>query len=100
MIVVKREHSLGDVKKLRDKLRFEEGIRNLRYLKRGKSLITAMSMTEFRSHIDFDKPLLYISPIPSHDAPFVLQSDRIIVKAENKASANELIDVFISNHKI
>jgi len=100
MIVLKREHRIGDVKKLEEKLLFEEGIRNTRFLKRGKSLIAAMKMTEFRSHIDFDNPLLYISRMSEHDAPFALQSDRIVVKAENETKANELIDVFLSKHHL
>jgi hypothetical protein len=59
-----------------------------------------MKMTEFRSYINFDNPLLYISRTPAHDAPFALQSDRIIVKAENEIKANELIDIFLSEHQL
>jgi hypothetical protein len=100
MIVLMRNHRIGDVKKLGEKLLFEEGIKNTRFLKRGKSLITAMKMTEFRSDIDFGSPLLYISRMPAHDAPFALQSDRIVVKAETETKANELIDIFISKHQL
>ena len=100
MIVLKKNHQIGDVKKVGEKLLIEEGIKNTRFLKKGKSLIIAMKMTEFRSCIDFDNPLLYISRMPVHDAPFALQSDRIVVKAENETKANELIDIFLSEHKL
>jgi hypothetical protein len=100
MITIKREYPVGDVKKLVDQMQFEEGIKNFRFLKKGKSLITTMKMVEFRSEIDFDKPLLYVSPIVIHDAPFVVHSDRIIVRAENEAKGNALIDVFISKHRL
>lgn len=100
MLIIKRNRDIGDVKKIQERLNIEEGLKNLRYLKRGKSLINAMQMTEFRSYIDFSEPLLYVSPLPVHDAPFVLQSDRIVVRAENEKRANELLDVFISKHRI
>jgi hypothetical protein len=100
MIVLKRNHPIGDVKKIGENLLIEEGIKNTRFLKNGKSLIIAMKMTEFRSYIDFDNPLLYISRMPAHDAPFALQSDRIVVKAENEKKANELIDIFLSKHQL
>jgi hypothetical protein len=100
VLIIKRNRDIGDVKKIQERLNIEEGLKNLRYLKRGKSLINAMQMTEFRSYIDFSEPLLYVSPLPVHDAPFVLQSDRIVVRAENEKRANELLDVFISKHRI
>jgi hypothetical protein len=100
MTILRKNHRIGDVKNLGERLLIEEGIKNTRYLKKGKSLIIAMKMTEFRSYIDFDTPLLYISRMPTHDAPFALQSDRIIVKAENEIKANELLDIFLSEHKL
>jgi len=99
-MIVKREHIIGDIKKFAEKLLLEEGVKHQRFFKKGRSLIIAMKMTEFRAFIEFDKPLLYIPPMPLHDAQFVLQSERIVVKAENETEANELVDVFISKHKL
>jgi len=87
-----------DLEKLKDRLLFEEGIKHFRFLRRGKSLILALQMTEFRSHIRFDEPTLYIPPMNIHEATFVLQPDRILVKAKNPENAEELINLFLSRH--
>lgn len=97
-MIVKKECLIGDIKKFQERLLFDEGIKRFRFFKRGRGLITALKMIEFKPYIVFDKPSLYIHALPIHDAPFVLQSDRIIVKAENEAKANELIGIFISEH--
>ena len=101
MIVLRRDRVI-DINAFRDKLLFQEGVKNFRYLKKGKGLITAMKMTEFRSYIEFDRPLIYLPPMPErgHDASFALQNDRILVKAENEKQANELIDGFISKYRL
>ena len=100
MIVKTKSYKVGDVKKLTDKLLFDEGISNFRYLRKAKSLIRSMKLIQFTQVIDLEKPLLYISPMPAHDAPFVLQSDRIIVEAEDEEIANDLIEAFISKHNL
>lgn len=66
-----------NVERLRDRFLFEEGMKHFRFLKKGKSLIVAMKLTEFKSHIKFDEPVLYIPPMPIHDAPFLLQADTV-----------------------
>ncbi len=87
-----------NVERLRYRLLFEEGIKHFRFLKKGKSLIVAMKLTEFKSHVKFDEPVLYIPPMPIHDAPFVLQADRILVEAKNPKIAGQLINSFLSKH--
>ena len=95
MIVIKRTKAIGDVKKLADNLLFEEGLKNFRFLRKGKSLIKAMKLVEFRSYIDFEEPLLYM---PFHDAPLAIQADSLVIRADDETRANELIDAFISKY--
>jgi len=99
-MIVSKEHEIGNVHDLYEKLLLEEGVKAQRFFMKGRGFILSMKMTEFRSHIDYNEPLLYIAPMSIHDAPFVLQSDRIIVKAETQARANELVYAFISKHGI
>jgi len=95
MAVIKRTKAVGDVKKLSDKLLFKEGLKNFRFLKKGRSLIKSMKLVEFRSYIDFEEPLLYM---PFQDAPLVIQADSLVIRANNETRANELIDTFISKY--
>jgi hypothetical protein len=101
MAVYRRDRVI-DIANFRFKLGHQEGIGHFRYFKKGTSLIDAIHMTEFRSYIDFDRPLIYLPPMPDrgHDAPFALQNDRIVVEAENETRANELIDILISKYEL
>ena len=69
----------------------EHGIRSLRFFKKGEGMIISMGMTDFRFDIELDKPLLFLKL----DFPIVIQSDRIVIRAENEAQAHDLIDEFI-----
>ena len=95
MIVYKRDHQL-DIEEFKDRLLFDYGFKHFRFFREGGSLIRALGMTEFRFDIIREKPLLYIKMA----APYVLQPDRIIVKAENQIEANELIDAFIFKYHL
>jgi len=99
-MIVKREYAVGNVHDIYERLLLEEGIKRQRFFRNGRGFILSTKMTEFRSHIDYNAPLLYIAPLPIHSAPFVLQSDRIIVKAENETKGDELIYSVISKHAI
>ena len=95
MIVYKRNHQL-DLEEFKDRLLFDYGFKHIRFFREGRSLIRALGMTEFRFDIIREKPLLYVKL----DAPFVLQPDRIIVKAKNQIEADELIDAFIFKYHL
>jgi hypothetical protein len=92
------KHLQVDVEKLRDKLLFEEGLKHFRFFKKGKSLIVAIKLTEFKTHLNYDEPVLYIPPMSCHDAPFVIQDDRILVRAKDSATGERLFRSFMSKH--
>ena len=97
MVVIEREREVGDVRKL-NKTLLREGFGNIRYFKKAESVIDAIKQVDFATHIEEDKPALYFPPISAHNAPFVIQSNRILVKADSETEGNQLIDIFIFTH--
>lgn len=99
MIVHKRD-KVVDIKSLRYILRYDEDIESFRYFKKGKSVIDALGLVEFRNDIDLDLPTLYLSPRHEHDARIVVQPNGIVVSAEDTIEADSIIDAFISRYNL
>jgi hypothetical protein len=90
--VFKREYVI-DLEKVRNDLLYNiTTVEKLRYVREGKKLITSMGMRYFERDMAMLEPAIYVMMLK---APFVLQSDRILVKAENETEANKLIDNII-----
>jgi len=88
--VFKRDYSI-DIQKVRGNFSFDPDVEKMKYLGKGRELVSAMGMRQFGFDIEREKPALYVRL----KARFVLQPDRILVETENKTEANELIDNII-----
>lgn len=99
-MVVHKKYLTVDIKSLRYILRYDESIKGFRYLKKGKSIIDAIGLKEFRDDIDFDLPTIYLAPGPEFDARIVVQPNGIVVSAEDAQKANAIIDAFISRYNL
>ena len=97
LVIVEREKAIEDIKELNARL-LREGFKNIRYFRKAKSVIDAVKQVAFTPHLEEDKPALYFPPISAHDAPFVLQPNRILVQADTETKGNQLIDNFIFTH--
>lgn len=99
-MVVHKRNKVVDIRALRYILRYDEGVKSFRYLKKGKSVIDALGLVEFRNDIDFDLPTIYLAPRPEHDARIVVQPNRIVVSTEDATKADAIIEAFISRYNL
>jgi hypothetical protein len=99
-MVVRKRDKVVDIKALRYMLRYDEGVKSFRYFKKGKSVIDALGLVEFRNDVNFDLPTMYLAPRPEHDARIVVQPNCIVVSTEDTTKADAVIDAFISRYSL